>query len=117
MSVKIRLSRGGTKKKPFYSIVVADSRSPRDGRFLEKVGTYDPRLASDNPARIKIKEERVRDWLGRGAQPSDRVEDLLDRLGVLKKTLRFNPRRAVPGKKSQERQAREDASSDQASAS
>ena len=103
MSLKIRLARGGAKKKPFYQIVVADSRSPRDGRFIEKVGTYNPALKSEDPNRIILKTERIQEWLGKGAQPTDRVLRFLDQAGVLKREARLNPNKAKPGKKAQER--------------
>ena len=78
MALKIRLARGGAKKRPFYSIVVADSRSPRDGRFIEKIGTYNPMLAKDHASRLVLKEERIKHWLGVGAQPSDTVRSFID---------------------------------------
>ncbi len=105
MSLKIRLARGGAKKKPFYSIVVADSRSPRDGKFIEKIGTYNPVLASDDPKRVLLKTERVQEWLGKGAQPTDRVLRFLDQAGLAKRETRSNPDKAVPGKKMAERAA------------
>ena len=83
MSVRIRLARGGAKKRPFYRIVAADSRSPRDGRFLEKLGSYNPLLASEHEQRIILNEERIRYWLGQGAQVSDRVARFLDKAGIL----------------------------------
>lgn len=83
MSVKIRLARAGAKKRPFYRIVAADSRSPRDGRFLEKLGTYDPLLPGDSDKRVVLNEERIRHWLGHGAQVTDRVARFLDRAGIL----------------------------------
>jgi small subunit ribosomal protein S16 len=103
MSLKIRLSRGGAKKRPFYSIVVADSRNPRDGRFIEKVGTYNPILKSDDPNRIALKLERIQEWMQKGAQPTDRVARFLDQAGVMKRESRNNPNKAKPGKKMQER--------------
>ena len=105
MSLKIRLSRGGAKKRPFYSIVVADSRYPRDGRFIEKVGTYNPILKSDDPKRILLKLDRIQDWMSKGAQPTDRVARFLDQAGVKKRESRSNPNKAQPGKKMQERAA------------
>ena len=81
--VRIRLARGGAKKRPFYRIVAADSRSPRDGRFLEKLGTYDPLLPSDSEKRVVLQEERIRYWLGQGAQVTDRVARFLDKAGIL----------------------------------
>lgn len=89
MSVRIRLARGGAKKKPFYRIVATHARNARDGRFLEKLGTYDPRLASDNPERITLNEERIRYWLSVGATPSDRVARFLDGAGITKDTVRW----------------------------
>lgn len=103
MSVAIRLTRRGTKKRPFYAIVVADSRMPRDGRFLEKLGTYDPMLAKDNENRIKMDLDRIKDWLSKGAQPTDRVARFLEAAGVLPKIVRSNPKSAVPGKAMAER--------------
>ena len=98
MSLKIRLSRAGAKKRPFYRVVVADSRMPRDGRFIEKLGTYDPLLPKDNEGRVKIDVERVKHWLGQGAQPTDRVARMLEAAGVLPKKARNNPKAGQPGK-------------------
>ncbi|OYU19062.1 MAG: 30S ribosomal protein S16 [Rhodobacteraceae bacterium PARR1] len=106
MATKIRLARGGSKKRPHYSIVVADSRMPRDGRFLEKVGTYDPMLAKDNENRIKMDVERIKEWLSKGAQPTDRVARFLESAGVIAKVARSNPKAAVPGKQMAERAAK-----------
>ncbi|MBY0448781.1 MAG: 30S ribosomal protein S16 [Hyphomonadaceae bacterium] len=103
MSLKMRLSRGGSKKRPFYSIVIADSRSPRDGRFIEKIGTYNPVLKSEDPNRIILKTERAQEWLAKGAQPTDRVARFLDQAGLLKRESRNNPNKAEPGKKMTER--------------
>ena len=103
MSLKIRLARGGAKKRPFYSIVVADSRNPRDGRFIEKVGTYNPILKSDDPNRVLLKLERIQEWIKKGAQPTDRVARFLDRAGVMKREARNNPNKAKPGTKMLER--------------
>jgi small subunit ribosomal protein S16 len=103
MSLKIRLARGGKKKEPFYSIVVADSRSPRDGRFIEKVGTFAATLPSDHPQRIVLKTERIKEWLGKGAQPTDRVARFLDQAGLVKRTAKNNPKKAEPGKKMTDR--------------
>ena len=103
MAVKIRLARGGTKKRPYYRVVVADERAPRDGRFIEKVGTYNPLLAADNAERVKLDLERIQHWLSKGAQPTDRVLRFLDQAGVLKREARLNPEKAKPGKKAQER--------------
>lgn len=114
MSLKIRLSRGGAKKRPFYSIVVADERSPRDGRFIEKVGSYNPILKSDDPARVSLKLERIQEWIKKGAQPTDRVARFLDQAGVMKREARNNPNKAVPGKKMQERAAAQAAAAGEA---
>ena len=103
MAVKIRLSRGGAKKRPHYSIVAADSRMPRDGRFLEKLGTFNPLLPKDSEERVKMNMERVQHWLGQGAQPTDRVARFLEAAGVIAKKERNNPNKGTPGKKAQER--------------
>ena len=103
MAMKIRLSRGGSKKRPHYSIVAADSRMPRDGRFIEKLGTYNPLLPKDSEDRVKMNMERVEYWLGQGAQPTDRIARMLEAAGVRDKTERNNPNKAKPGKKAQER--------------
>ena len=103
MAMKIRLARGGSKKRPFYAIVAADSRMPRDGRFIEKLGTYSPLLAKDNEERVKMNIERVQYWLDQGAQPTDRIARMLEAAGVREKTERSNPNKAVPGKKAAER--------------
>ncbi len=105
MSLKIRLSRGGAKKRPFYRIVVADARAPRDGRFVEKIGTFDPLKAKDDAARLVLDVEKAKDWLTKGAQPTDRVLRLLDSLGLAKRETRNNPEKAQPKKKAQERAA------------
>ena len=98
MAMKIRLARGGSKKRPHYSIVAADSRAARDGRFLEKLGTYDPLLPKDNENRVKMDVERIRYWLGHGAQVTDRVQRFLEAAGVAEKKARSNPKQAQPGK-------------------
>lgn len=103
MSLKIRLARGGAKKRPFFAIVVADSRNPRDGRFIEKVGTYNPILKTEDPNRVVLKLDRIQDWMKKGAQPTDRVARFLDQAGVMKREPRNNPNKAQPGKKMQER--------------
>ncbi|MEM1373165.1 MAG: 30S ribosomal protein S16 [Pseudomonadota bacterium] len=103
MAMKIRLARGGTKKRPFYRIVAADSRMPRDGRFIEKLGTYNPLLPKDSEERVKMNMERVEYWLGKGAQPTDRIARMLEAAGARPKTERANPQKAKPGKKAQER--------------
>ncbi|MEO1239167.1 MAG: 30S ribosomal protein S16 [Pseudomonadota bacterium] len=103
MAMKIRLARGGSKKRPFYSIVAADSRMPRDGRFIEKLGTYNPLLPKDSEERVKMNMERIEYWLGQGAQPTDRIARMLEAAGKLEKKERNNPNKAKPGKKAEER--------------
>ncbi|HLH11754.1 MAG TPA: 30S ribosomal protein S16 [Methylovirgula sp.] len=105
MSLKIRLSRGGAKKRPFYRVVVADSRAPRDGRFIEKLGTFDPLKAKDAADRLVLDTEKAKVWIAKGAQPTDRVARLLDPLGLVKREARNNPQKAQPKKKAQERAA------------
>jgi small subunit ribosomal protein S16 len=116
MSLKLRLARAGTKKRPYYHIVLADARSPRDGRFIEKIGHYDPMLADDSK-RVTLNAERATHWLGLGAQPTDRVLRFLDAAGLLKRAPRNNPERAKPGKKATERvEARAKAAADKEAA-
>jgi small subunit ribosomal protein S16 len=103
MAVSIRLSRGGSKKRPYYRIVVADARSPRDGNFIEKIGTYNPLLAKDDEKRVTLNAERAKHWLSVGAQPTDRVHRFLDKAGVLERTARNNPNKGKPGEKALER--------------
>ncbi len=103
MSISIRLSRGGAKKRPYYRIVVANSRSPRDGKYLEQIGTYNPLLAKDSPERVKLNDERARYWLGVGAQPTDRVARFLDAAGLKERAARVNPKKGEPGEKAKER--------------
>jgi len=103
MALSIRLSRGGSKKRPYYRIVVADARSPRDGRFIEKIGTYNPLLAKDSGERVKLDADRAKHWLGNGAQPTDRVARFLDAAGVRERAARNNPNKAEPGEKAKER--------------
>lgn len=103
MATSIRLSRGGSKKRPYYKIVVADSRAPRDGRFIERIGSYNPLLAKGDPDRIKLDADRAKHWLSVGAQPSDRVARFLDAAGVQERVARNNPNKAVPGEKAKER--------------
>jgi small subunit ribosomal protein S16 len=105
MSLKIRLSRGGAKKRPFYRIVVADARMPRDGRFVERIGTFDPVKPKDDAKRLVLDVEKAKDWLSKGAQPTDRVLRLLDTLGVMKRPAHNNPQKSQPKKKAQERAA------------
>jgi small subunit ribosomal protein S16 len=103
MAMKIRLARGGSKKRPFYRIVAADSRMPRDGRYIEKLGTYNPLLAKDSEERVKMNVERIQYWLGEGAQPTDRIARMLEAAGVLPKKERANLKKGEPGKKANER--------------
>ena len=105
MALKIRLARGGTKKRPHYSVVIADSRSPRDGRFIEKIGFYNPLLPRDHADRVKLDVEKAKAWLAKGATASDRVHRFLADGGVLKPLKRNNPEKAKPKKKAQERAA------------
>ena len=113
--LKIRMSRGGTKKRPFFKIVIADARSPRDGRFIERIGHYNPLLPKDNPERIKLDLERVKHWLGHGAQPSDRIERFLADVGLAEKKTKFNdPLKSATRKKTQERMAAEKKASEAA---
>lgn len=103
MAMKIRLARGGSKKRPFYRIVAADSRMPRDGRFIEKLGTYNPLLPKDSEERVKMNMERVQYWLSEGAQPTDRIARMLEAAGVREKTNRNNPTKGTPGEKAKAR--------------
>jgi small subunit ribosomal protein S16 len=105
MSARIRLSRGGAKKRPYYYVVVAHSASPRDGRYIEQIGTFDPMLKKDNPDRVKLNLERCKHWLSVGAQATDRVQRLFDGAGLLKREAHNNPEKAKPKKKAQERAA------------
>ena len=103
MAISIRLARGGAKKRPVYRIVVADSRNPRDGKYLERLGTYNPLLPKDSGERVKLDTERAAHWLKVGAQPSDRVARFLDAAGLMKRTAKNNPKKAEPGEKAKER--------------
>ena len=103
MAVAIRLSRGGAKKRPYYKIVVTDSRTGRDGKFIERIGSYDPMLPKDSPERVKLDADRARHWLSVGAQPSDRVARFLDAAGVKERQARSNPNKGEPGEKAKER--------------
>lgn len=103
MSLKIRLSRGGSKKRPYYHIVIADARAPRDGRFIERIGSYNPMLPKDSEERVKLDADRAKHWLSVGAQATDRVERFLDAAGLLKREARNNPQKAEPGTKAKER--------------
>ena len=103
MAMKIRLARGGSKKRPHYAIVAADSRMPRDGRFIEKLGTYAPMLPKDSEDRVKMNMERVQYWMSKGAQPTDRVSRMLEAAGVIPKKDRANLKKGTPGKAAQAR--------------
>ncbi len=103
MAVKIRLARGGAKKRPYYRIVVADVRAPRDGRYIEKVGTHNPLLPKDHEDRVRLVEDRIKYWLSEGAKPTDRVARFLDAAGLLKREAKDNPNKAKPGAKALER--------------
>ena len=103
MAVAIRLSRGGAKKRPYYRIVVSDSRSPRDGKYLEQIGTYNPMLPKDSGERVKLDEDRARHWLKVGAVPSDRVHRFFDAAGILERAPRNNPKKGEPGEAAKER--------------
>jgi len=105
MSLVIRMARAGTKKRPFYHIVVADSRSPRDGRFIERLGYFNPLLPKEKTERLKLDLDKVKDWMKKGAQPSDRIMRFLDAAGILKRPKRNNPEKAIPRK---ERKAKEE---------
>ena len=105
MSLKLRLARAGTKKRPFYHVVVADSRSPRDGRFIERLGYFNPLLAKDAQDRLKLDLDKVKAWIAKGAQPTDRVLRFLADAGVMERPARNNPQKAQPKKKAQERAA------------
>lgn len=104
MALKIRLARAGSKKRPYYHVVIADVRAPRDGRFIEQVGSWNPTLPKDGE-RVKLNEERIKHWIEHGAQPTDRVLRFLDQAGVMKREARSNPKKAEPGQKAQERVA------------
>ncbi|OHV82172.1 30S ribosomal protein S16 [Rhizobium sp. LCM 4573] len=105
MALKIRLARGGSKKRPYYHVVVADARSPRDGRFLEKLGSWNPMLAKEDAKRVELNADRIKHWLDNGAQPTDRVLRFLAEAGIAQRDARSNPEKAKPGKKAQERAA------------
>ena len=105
MPLKIRLARGGAKKRPYYRIVIAEASAPRDGRFIEKIGRFNPILPDDHAERMSLNVERAKHWLSVGAQPTDRVARFLDQNGLMKRTPRNNPEKAKPGKKRQEREA------------
>ena len=112
MAVKIRLARGGSKKRPYYRIVVADIRAPRDGKYIERVGSYNPLLPKDHEDRIKLDIDRIKEWLSKGAKPTDRVARFLDSEGILKREPRNNPQKAIPKKEPDE--AKEEAPAEEA---
>src|SRR5260370_34016100 len=116
MTLKLRLSRGGAKKRPFYGIVGPHARMPRDGRFVEKIGTVDPVKAKDDALRLVLDVEKAKAWLAKGAQPTDRVLRLLDGLGLAKREAQNNPQKALPKKKAQERAAAAAAAAEKAAA-
>ncbi len=119
MAISIRLTRGGSKKRPYYRIIVADARSPRDGKFIEKIGTYNPLLAKDDEKRVVLDGERAKHWLSVGAQPTDRVARFLDAAGIRERAARSNPNKGVPGEKAKERveeRATKQAAADEAAA-
>ena len=105
MSLKIRLARGGSKKRPYYTVVVADARSPRDGRFLEKLGSWNPMLGKEDAKRVELNADRIKHWLDQGAQPTDRVLRFLDKAGLANRPDRNNPKKAEPGERAKERAA------------
>ena len=104
MALKLRLARGGSKKRPYYHVVVADARSPRDGRFIERLGHYNPMLPKDSGERVGLNEDRIKHWLDQGAQPTDRVLRFLDEAGLAKREARNNPKKGEPGQKAKERE-------------
>ena len=116
MSARIRLSRGGAKKRPYYYVVVAHSASPRDGRYIEQIGTFDPMLPKDNPERVKLNLDRCKHWISVGAQPTDRVSRIFDGAGLLKREARNNPEKSKPKKKAQERAAAKAKAAEEAAA-
>lgn len=103
MATSIRLSRGGSKKRPYYRIVVADSRAPRDGKFIERIGSYNPVLPKGDEKRVVLDVERAKHWVAAGAQPTDRVARFLDAAGVKERAVRNNPNKAEPGQKAKDR--------------
>ncbi len=114
--VKLRLARGGAKKRPYYYIVAASNTAPRDGRYIERIGTYNPMVAKDHPDRVRLNEERIKHWLSVGATPTDRVARFLDVAGLLTRKPRNNPNKGLPGKKRQEREAEAKAKVEEAAA-
>ena len=117
MALKIRLSRGGSKKRPFYRIVVAEAAAPRDGRYVERIGHYNPMVAKDNEQRLVVDGERVKHWMGLGAKPTERVQKLLSALSLTAPVeMRDQPKKSAPGKKRAEREAEEAAAAEAAAA-
>jgi len=116
MALRIRLARGGAKKRPFYRIVVAENTAPRDGRFIEKLGTYNPLLPKDHPERVVMNIERIQYWLSKGAKPTDRVLRFLDAAGIMKRPPRNNPKKGQPGEKALARKAEKEAKAAEAAA-
>ena len=116
MALRIRLARGGAKKRPFYRIVVAENTAPRDGRFIEKLGTYNPLLPKDHPERVVMNLERIQYWLSKGAKPTDRVLRFLDAAGIMKRPPRYNPKKGQPGEKALARKAEKEAKAAEAAA-
>ena len=116
MALKIRLARGGSKKRPYYQVVIADVRSPRDGRFIERIGHWNPMLPRDSENRVEIDAERAKHWLENGALPTDRVARFLAEAGLMERDARSNPNKAKPGKKAQEREAERKAKEEEAAA-
>ncbi len=114
MSVKIRLARGGSKKRPYFRIVIADIRAPRDGKYIERVGSYNPLLPKDHEDRVKLDLDRIKEWLSKGAIPTDRVARFLDAAGLLKREPRNNPIKAVPKKDPEEEAPAEEAPAEEA---
>ena len=117
MALKIRLARGGAKKRPFYRIVVAEASAPRDGRYVERVGTYNPMVPKDHDQRLTLKAERITYWLGQGAQPTERVQKMLAGAGLAEApVIREQPKKSAPGRKRAEREAEETAAAEEAAA-
>ena len=116
MALRIRLARGGAKKRPFYRIVVAENTAPRDGRFIEKLGTYNPLLPKEHPERVVLNTERIQHWLSKGAKPTDRVLRFLDAAGLARRPERNNPKKAQPGEKALARKAEKEAKAAEAEA-
>lgn len=116
MALKIRLARGGSKKRPYYHVVVADVRSPRDGRFIERLGYWNPMLSKDDATRVSLNQERIQHWLDHGALPTDRVARFLSEAGLMEREARSNPNKAKPGKKAEERAAEKKQKEEEAAA-